>query len=331
VAVVAEAPGSLGRLYLPENDQRAVELVVMSEAVAADTQLILTSDAASVAAVVNTPQVGAGTRTATLEIATGPAGVAELTLRGGGEVHLLSVVVGEPAAEVLPPTVAGPVAVKTLAPPSLGRVVLPPGASRPLLVRIFDDPVTQDTVIEVTSTDPTIAEAVQPVICLAGSRDAALSIQAGASGTAVLTLRSGDTVRRLVVVVGYPPTDELAPVVAPPVQVEVLAVPSSGTIILPEGGSGVLSIPFLPEPAGEDLTIGVDSSGPWVAQVPGPVIIPAGGTEAVFSVVATGPGTATIRLVLGEVQRRLVVIVGPVPAEAVPPTTAPAVGVEVLE
>jgi hypothetical protein len=158
-----------------------------------------------------------------------------------------------------------------------------------------------------------------------------LSIQAGASGTAVLTLRSGDTVRRLVVVVGYPPTDELAPVVAPPVQVEVLAVPSSGTIILPEGGSGVLSIPFLPEPAGEDLTIGVDSSGPWVAQVPGPVIIPAGGTEAVFSVVATGPGTATIRLVLGEVQRRLVVIVGPVPAEAVPPTTAPAVGVEVLE
>jgi hypothetical protein len=121
---------------------------------------------------------------------------------------------------------ASPVGVAVRSFPTLGQVVLAPSGSGVLSVGLLSTPASIATPVVVTSSDPSVAQVLGLVTIPAEGTDAVLDVSAFGSGEAILTLQAGDTGGSLRVVVGELSPDRTAPVVAPPVGVEVCAEPA---------------------------------------------------------------------------------------------------------
>jgi hypothetical protein len=288
-----------------------------------------TSSDASVAHVVGSVIVPAGSRTATLTIATGARGTALITLRAGTDVRGLTVVVGTPTPGSTPPILAAPVGLVVLTPASAGQLIAPGTGQSSLTIPLLDAPASQSTPVTVTSSDPAVASVVGPVVVPAGSQVAPLIVATGVKGVAFLTFRVGATVRELTVIVGAPPAGRVPPIVAPPAGIVVQSAPSAGMLIVPDGGQHTLTVPVLPTPAAQNTPVTVTSSDPAVATIAGNVMVAAGSQVATVTIVTGTQGIAFIRLNAGSEVRELTVIVGTPPDHSVPPVVAPPIQVDV--
>ncbi len=136
----------LGQVVTPVNGQTSVAVPILGAPAIVATTVDVTSSNPAVASVNGTVTIAAGSRIANIVITTGVQGTATLTLRVGGEISQLTIVVGNAAAGIIAPTLAQPV----------GVVVLPSAVGRPR-VRGADGAVDvqgQDAVRTCFDADP---------------------------------------------------------------------------------------------------------------------------------------------------------------------------------
>jgi hypothetical protein len=291
------------------------------------TSVEVTSSNAAVASAV-AANIQPGSHTTRLTITTGIAGTAVLTIRAGGEIRQLTVVVGAPAAGTIAPIMAKPVGVVVLPAPKLGRVVTSPTAQSAFMLQLTTTPVAAAATVTVTSSNPNVATVTDPVVIAAGSKVASVRVITGIQGTATLTFRVGSEIRELTIVVGTPAPGTMAPVMANPVGVAVLQERRLGKVFSAIGGQPGLTVPVLSADAAAPTTVTVTSSNPNVAIVNGPVVVAQGSRAAAFTILTGIQGVATLTLRAGNDVAQLVVVVGTPPTSLLPVITAPIVGVE---
>jgi len=88
---------------------------------------------------------------------------------------------------------------------------------------------------------------------------------------------------------------------------------------------------ILTAPAASDTELVITSSDPSIASIAGPVVIPAGSTDATFEITTGTAGTAIVTLVAGDEGRELRVISGAPSPSDTPPVVAPPIGLTVME
>jgi hypothetical protein len=325
VGVSVIPPPSLGFVFTPVTSARSVTVSLVDAPAAAATPVTVTSSNPSVAQVTAEVGIAAGERGATVPIASGQAGVAVLTLRAGGVVREITVVVGTPPAGLVPPIVAKPVGVSVIPPPSLGSVFASPSASPSVVVAFLPASAAQATAVEVTSSNPAVATVSGPVSVAAGQRSVSLPITTGQQGVATLTLRAGEVVREITVVVGTPPAGFAPPALAAPVGVSVRPLASIGQVVAPVAAASQIGLPLLGAPASNPTPVAIATTDATVARVDGSVTIPSGSAVATFTITTGAQGVATLTLEVGGQQVELTVVVG-TPARA-PAVVARPIGV----
>jgi hypothetical protein len=114
--------------------------------------------------------------------------------------------------------------------------------------------------------------------------------------------------------------------------VGIVLVPfsSAGDVIVPESSTRTVTLRILSAPAAADTELVIASSDPAVASIEGPVVIPAGSTDATFEIATGAAGTALVTLVAGYDGRELRVISGAPSAGDTPPVVAPPICINVL-
>jgi hypothetical protein len=218
--VVIPAP-TVGRIVTPAAAQSALLLQLLSTGAAADTIVTVTSSDPNIANVVGPLVIPAGSRTANVTVATGSNGTATLTFHAGAETRSLTVVVGPPAPGTEPPILASPVGVTAIEQRRLGTVISAPGGQPAVNVSLLSNPAVSATQVTVSSSNPNVAIVNGTVSIPAGSRIAALDILTGSAGVATLTLRAGNDIAQLVIVVGTPPASLMPVITAPLIGVQV--------------------------------------------------------------------------------------------------------------
>ena len=139
VGIVVVPARSLGRVLTPINGQTTLVVPILARAAVVSTPVDVTSSNPAVAFVTGVVTIAEGSRTAGVVISTGVTGTATLTLRAGNEITQLTIVVGNPADGMVPPTVAqrrgagnevavqaATAALKGLSIPGIGKVDLEP-------------------------------------------------------------------------------------------------------------------------------------------------------------------------------------------------------------
>jgi hypothetical protein len=102
VGVVLLQQRLLGTVFTPLGGQPNVTVTLLSSPAASPTPVTVTTSDPTVASVSGTTVVAIGARTVALNLVTGIEGVATLTLRAGGGVAQIVVVVGTPPATLIP-------------------------------------------------------------------------------------------------------------------------------------------------------------------------------------------------------------------------------------
>jgi hypothetical protein len=322
-----------GRVFTPTLAQQTIGLKLLSNPAGSTTPVTVTSSNPSIASVPGNVSVGAGLQTADVSIQTGSQGVATLTFVAGSDTRQLTVVVGTPPPDLLPPVSSNAVGVVVLqsASAELGRVFTGIGGQSSLGVRLVSSPVATNTPVTVTTSDPNIAMAAGAVVIPAGSQSATVTIGSGVQGVATLTFTVGTEKRELTVVVGTPPAGLLPLVISNAVGVMLVPDRQAGRVYSAIGGQPSLTVPLLSDPAATDTAVTVTSSDPNIAGVTGLPFIPAGGRSASLNITTGNQGVATLTIFVGAARTELVVVVGNPPASLLPVITAPAVGVQVKQ
>ncbi|MCP5152800.1 MAG: Ig-like domain-containing protein [Ectothiorhodospiraceae bacterium] len=333
VGISLREPPSLGTLVVPEGAPTTVTLRFLDADASAPVEVAVTSDDPDVVSprdAVST--VAAGSRSVTVVLQPAGPGFARLSLRAAGRVRAVNVRVGTPGPGELAPVVAPEVGIVLRPPPSLGRIGIASAGTTRIAVTLLPAPVAVPTDVDVTSSDPSVVQAGSPVVTIpAGERAAVVDLVPAADGVAVVTLRAGALVRGLTVRVGPPAPDELPPLVAPPVGVELRHPPSAGSASVGPGTTTRIRVRVLGTPRAVDTVVAITSADPGVASpTSATVVVPAGEVDAVVDLVAGADGTTTVDLDAGELPRRLTVRVGLPAAGTRPPVVAPPVGVELL-
>jgi hypothetical protein len=301
------APRILG---VPVGESRELRVVLSSPA-PADLPVSLAFAEAGVAEAPAVVVVPAGALEAAIDvegIANGSTALAATSTRGSAGA---AVSVGTPVGgEVLElfDRVGAPVQPA----PEAGQLLLATPSARMVSVAILDAPAPADTAVLVSSSNPAVADVTGSVVVPAGSQTAALEIEAGAAGVALLVLRAGGEVRQLTVIVGAPPVAVYEPVYDL-VGAVVQRTAEAGQILVPGAGIRTLSIPILAAPAPAVLPVSVVTSNAGVARVDAPAMVPAGGQMATVDLVTEGDGVALLTLSAGGVSRAVTVVVGPPP------------------
>ena len=322
----------LGHVFAPVGGQQTVNVPLLSQPAIASVPVTISSTNPAVANVSGAVTIAQGARTATISITTGIAGTAILTLRVGNEISQLVIVVGNPAPGTAPPTLAAPVSIVVI--PSLsaaGRLYSAPGSQSQFGVTVLSSPAATATTVTVTSSDPSIASVSGPVTIPAGSKVATVTLVSGAAGTATLTFRAGNETRQVTIVVGPPAPGTAPPIVANAVGFVVLPAPSAGKLITSPAAHPSFALQLLSAAAGAATPVTVTTSDANIANVSGPVVIPAGARVATVTLVTGVAGSATLTFRAGSETRELTVIVGTPPPGTEPPIFASPVGVVVIQ
>jgi hypothetical protein len=329
--VAVQPFSSAGLVAIAPDATSTISIRLFAAPVAQDTPIAVETSDPAVATVAGPVVVPAGDTDVSFAITGGPSGEAVLQLVGGGTGRELRVVVGTPTPAATPPVVAPPTGIVIVPFPSAGDVIVPASSAGDVTLRILESPAAADLTLAITSSDPSIATILGPVVIPAGSTDASFTVQTGAAGTAVVTLVAGDAGRELRVVSGAPSAANTPPIVAPPVGIVIVPFPSAGDVIVPTASTRQVTLRILTAPAAADTELVVTSSDPAVASIPGPVVIAAGSTDATFEVATGTAGTALVTLVAGDDGRELRVISGAPSAANTPPVVAPPIGLVVME
>jgi hypothetical protein len=207
-------------------------------------------------------------------------------------------------------------------------VIGAPAAQANVSVRITAAAVAVNTPVTVTSSDESVARVINAPTVLAGQQVAPLTIATGNAGVAVLTVRAGNDVRTVLVVVGSATADDTLAALAPPAGISVAPAQSGGQLFAPAGARQTITIRLLSSPATVDTPITVTSSNPSVAAIDGAVIVRAGSQVATLTIVTGAAGVADLFFAAGGQALDLTVVSGG--AAATPSAiVAPPVGVAV--
>lgn len=330
-ASVSQAP-SLGYVLLPAGRTQVTLVQALGAPAATLTPVTVSSSNPAVAVGIATP-VQPGEQTASLTIEAVADGVATITLRAGSDVRAVTVIVGTPPAGFTPLALAPIVGASVVAAPSVGQVVFAAGQSAETTVTLLSLPHVGPTPlpVTVTSSQPGVATASASPVA-PGSQVTTLSIAALANGTAELTLRGGDSVRSILVVVGTPTADRTPPVLALPVGASVTGFPFVGKAFVPAAQGVNLGVLFLPEARQAPTTVTVTSNRTDVVAVTQPsVSIPAGQLTVPLALATGAAGSATLTMRAGDIVREFEIVVGsgPTPSNA-PVIAAMPVGASVV-
>jgi hypothetical protein len=226
---------------------------------------------------------------------------------------------------------AAPAGLAIALPPSAGQLVIAAGRQSSSVVTLLPVPATSDVAVSITSSNPAIATATATAIH-AGTQVTTLSLVSGVEGTAVLTVRAGDVVRSITVIVGTPAANQTPIALAPAVGASVPSPPFAGQAFAPMGRAVTLGLVMLPAPAASPRSVTVTSSDPAVVQVAAPsVTIAAGSRIASIEIVTGSGGRATLTMMMDGERRDFTVVVGAAPSPGgVPVAAAPSVGVSVV-
>ena len=212
----------------------------------------------------------------------------------------------------------------------LGHVFAPVGGQQTVNVPLLSQPAITSVPVTISSTNPAVASVSGTVTIAQGARTATISITTGIAGTATLTLRVGNEISQLVIVVGNPPAGTEPPTLAAPVGVVVVPAPSAGRLYSAPGSQSAFGVTVLSSPATSATTVTVTSSDPSIASVSGPVTIAVGSQVATVTVVSGAAGTATLTFRAGNQTRQVTIVVGPPAPGTAPPIVSSPVGFVVL-
>ena len=307
--------------------QSNVTVRVSGKAAQSATPVSVTSSDDSIARVVNTPVVQAGSEVASLNIAMGRAGVAELTIRVGNEARTVLVVVGTATDAQRLATSSSGVGVSVAPAISAGQLFAPGAGRQTISVRVLATPAAADTIVSVTSSNPQVATADGPVIVRAGQQVATITIVTGISGTADLFLTAGTDVRALTVTSGTGAVPPFAS--APAIGVAIAPAPSVGSVATPSIGQQTIGLRLLAAAAATDVPVVASSTNSQVVRVLSASAIRAGTQVSDLTFETGNAGVATITLRAGSEVRELTVVVGGDGSASTTPVLAPAVGVAV--
>lgn len=335
-------PPSAGQFILNAAQLAMVGIVLLD--VANDTgsplAVAVSSSDPTIASAVATA-IQPGQTTTTLSVTTGTNGTATLLLSAGGVTRSLNVIVGTPSPGQTPVVFAAPVGITLPALPLQGRIVAPPASGVSFALVLLPAPASSDTVVTVTSSDPTIASVVtSSVLIPAGSTVASLQLTTGAGGTATLTLEVGGTRRELQLFVGAPSPERTPVSPAPPVGLSIMpdGAQNSGRVLAPSGSAGVatIGVQLVSAAATQSTPVTVTTSNPAVVSLGAAnslvTTLDSGGVSVQLTFSTAGvDGAALLTFEFGNVRRELLVIVGNPPASQLPAVVAPIVGVEVTE
>jgi hypothetical protein len=291
------------------------------------TAVSVTSSDDSIARVVNVPVVQAGTEVAALNIATGRAGVAELTIRVGSEARTVLVVVGTAGDAQHLAGGSSPIGVSVAPAISAGQLFAPTGGRQTISVRILAAPAAADTVVNVTSSNPQVATVDGPVIVRKGQQVATITIVTGAAGTADVLLSAGSDVRALTVTSGTGAVPPFAS--APAIGVAIAPAPSVGRVATPPTAQQTIGVRLLATAASTDVPVVASSTNSQVVRVLSASAIRAGALVSDLTFETGTAGVATITLRAGSEVRELTVVVGGDASIPTAPVVAPAIGVAV--
>jgi len=303
--------------------------VQLSSPIPADLPVMLTvGDPAIVKLPAGPVVVSAGQTQVGIPVAGAAVGNTTITVSSTRGDAAAVASVSDPVAKTLAPS-APPVGTRLLPVPTVGQLFTVTSGQRTVTAQLLSAPASTPIAVIVTSTNPAVARVEGPVSIAAGSQTAALTIVTGAEGTAVLTLRAGSELRQITVIVGTPPAGTLGPIVAAPVGVTLLPVPSAGRVFTSPAGQATFAVVLLSVPAPATTIVTVVTSNVGVATVPNFVQIEAGQRSAAVTVTTGTEGSAVLTFQAGTEVRQLTVVVGPPPAGDAPLTLASPVGARV--
>jgi hypothetical protein len=295
------------------------------------------STTAAAVATATAIDIQAGQTATQLSINALADGVATLVLRAGAESRTFTVFVGTPPSGSTPIAIAPPVGLSIIALPTIGKAFAAANVTRTVSIAFLDAPAPADTLVTVTSSNPSVVAAASPALVRAGQQSVELTITTAGSGLATLTLEGGGARRQLIVEAGTAPAPGTTqPIVAPPVGFSLRPNVSAGALVGPKDVVTAASVvvTLLASPAGASTPVHVTSSNTQVALVAGgaaaDVLLGAGEQAVMLPVVTTGTqGTAVLTFEFGGERRELLVIVGTPSASEIPAITAPPVGIKV--
>jgi len=294
----------LDSIVVPVAGTYTLAMPLLAQPAAEEITVEVSSSDTAIADVTGPVVIAAGSQVGVFDLVTGASGTAILRLVIDGEAWELPVVVGSTARIGVNSQALG---LSINAVPRINNIVVPTAGSHTLVIPLLTTPATAQITVDVSSSDPAIADVTGPVVIAAGSQVGVFELVTGVSGTAILRLVIDGEVYELPIVVGS--TARIG-VNAQAVGLSVNPVPRLDSIVVPTAGNQSLMIPLLAAPAGAQITVGVSSSDPAVADVTGPVIIDAGSQVGVFDLVTGASGTAILRLVIDGEVYELPIVVG---------------------
>jgi hypothetical protein len=220
----------IGAAFAPTGTTLSLGVLLLQTPAATPINVTVTSSNPAVVTVNGgSATIPVGSQMVTLNLTTGAAGTATLTLEAGTLRRELKIVVGSaPTPDNSPIVVAPPTGVSVVPLPQLGRVMVAPGAAvnATLGVQLLTTARATDTSVTITTSDPAIATttggASTTVVIPAGSLVAPLGLlTTGTQGAALLRFEFDGTARDLVVVVGNPPASQIPAVTAPVIGVRI--------------------------------------------------------------------------------------------------------------
>ncbi len=318
--VVIGKPGGAISIFVDLLDQPA----------AADLVVAVRSSDPSVARVDAEVVIPTGQTGVTLPVILGDEGQVIFQLLADGGGRELKIISGTPSPDRTPPVLAPPVGISLSSFPRAGHLVAEPGAEISFSVPILSAPAVTPIAVAVTVSDPAVVAVIGSVEIPAGATDAQLTVQLGAAGRAVLTLRAGEAGREFVIYSGTPGADQTPPALAAPVGVSVRDYPRAGDLVIAPSATATLTLPLLDAPATSAVSVDTRSEDAAVAVVTNTPVVPSGGIQATVEIAAGVEGETQLVFDAAGSKRALRIIVGDPPAPSrTSLTVAKPVGVEV--
>jgi hypothetical protein len=296
---------------------------------ATDLNIQLAAVDATIAAPAASAVIRAGETEVVVTVAGLSAGATTITATSARGTAWAVASVSQPVAKTM--RVEAPTVLMAVIPGrSLGLAFVAASGNQTIPLTLLSTPAAVDTTVTISSSNAASASVTTAVSISVGSRIANVPITAGVAGTSTLTLRAGNEISQLTLVVG-PPFVNVPPIVTKPVGFVTLAPPTLGSVFAPVATHSTVNLRLLATPAATDTVVSLTSNNAGVAMVTSSVTIPAGSLIATFDLTTGTQGTATLTLRTASDVRLLSVIVGTPPAGALPVTVAEPVGVVALQ
>ena len=314
LGISIQPPVFVGGVVVPESSSRTVSLSIIGEPAVTPLPVTLVSSDPAIVSVPADATIPAGSQSITLDITSGNAGVAELTITIDGQTYIVQIIVGSPPAGFASGVASQSVGISIQPPVFIGGVVVPEFSGRTVSLVILGESAVTSLPVTLISSDPAIVSVPADGTILAGSQALTLDITTGNAGVAELTITIEGETYIVQIIVGPPPAGFASGVASQPVGISIQPPLFIGGVVLPESSSHSVSLGILGEPAFTALPATLVSSDPAIVSVPTDATIPAGSQSITLDITSGIAGVAELTIVVDGQTYVVQIIVGPPPA-----------------